>query len=185
MFCGECGAAARQSAGEPARAAVPSVDPEGGRVASDGRPPAAVPVPVPVHTPMSVQTSVAEETEDRTPGRRFPSNAPSAASYVLQFSTGEVVIVTGGVLIGRNPVPQPGEVFDELVSIHDPAKSVSKTHLEVGVENGQLWANDRYSGNGTVLRRGDGTAERCNPGKRYRVLRGERLELGEQFLLVS
>jgi hypothetical protein len=127
---------------------------------------------------------VAEETADRLP-KPVDREPALAASYIFQFSTGEVVTLTAGALIGRNPVPQPGERVDDLVCIHDPAKSVSKTHLEVGVEDGRLWASDRYSGNGTVLRRADGTVERCAPGKRYRVFRGDRLDLGEQFAVVS
>ncbi len=62
------------------------------------------------------------------------------AGFVLQFSTGENVAVTGNGLVGRNPVAEPGEYFDQLVTIADPGKSVSKTHLEFG--QGERWILD-------------------------------------------
>ncbi|MEO8263491.1 MAG: zinc ribbon domain-containing protein, partial [Pseudolysinimonas sp.] len=72
--------------------------------------------------------------------------------FVLQFSTGESVTVAGAGLIGRNPAAQPGEYVDQLVSIFDVGKSVSKTHLEFGQEGGRFWVSDRYSTNGSVVR---------------------------------
>ncbi|CAN5366465.1 hypothetical protein BH09ACT5_BH09ACT5_07610 [soil metagenome] len=105
--------------------------------------------------------------------------------FILQFSTGESVSVTGTGLIGRNPVPEPGEYFDTLVAVVDPGRSVSKTHLEFGQDGTSFWVSDRYSGNGTVVREPDSEPRRCDAGKRYRVARGARVEIGEQFFIVS
>jgi hypothetical protein len=105
--------------------------------------------------------------------------------FVLQFSTGESVTIFGTGLVGRNPAAEPGEYFDQLVSIVDPGKSVSKTHLEFGQAAGKFWISDRYSGNGTVVREPDSTPKRCDPGKRYRIVRGTRVSIGEQFFVVS
>ena len=105
--------------------------------------------------------------------------------YVLQFSTGESVVVAGTGLIGRNPSPEPGEQVDELVAVFDVGKSVSKSHVEFGQESGRFWVSDRYSTNGTILTRPDGDPVRCEPGKRYLVDRGSRVEMGEQFFIVS
>lgn len=105
--------------------------------------------------------------------------------FVLQFSTGESVTIFGTGLIGRNPAPEPSEYFDQLVAIVDPGKSVSKTHLEFGQVAGSFWVSDRYSGNGTVVREPDSDPKRCEPGKRYRVARGTRVTMGEQFFVVS
>lgn len=110
---------------------------------------------------------------------------PRGDRYVLQFSTGESVTVYGSGLVGRSPRPEPGEFFDALVSVFDGARSVSKTHLEFGQDGGQFWISDRYSGNGTAIRPPEGRAVRCDPGKRYRVLRGSRVDIGEQFFVVS
>ena len=93
--------------------------------------------------------------------------------------------VTGTGLIGRNPIVEPGEYLDALVVISDPGKSVSKTHLEFGQEAGTFWVSDRFSGNGTVVREPDLPPRRCEAGKRYRIARGSRVDIGEQFFIVS
>ena len=105
--------------------------------------------------------------------------------FVLQFSTGESVTVSGAGLIGRNPAAQPGEYVDQLVSIFDVGKSVSKTHLEFGQEGGRFWVSDRYSTNGSVVRQPEAEPRRCEPGRRYFVVRGTRIDVGEQFFVVS
>ena len=105
--------------------------------------------------------------------------------FVLQFSTGENVTVTGTGLVGRNPVSQPGEYFDSFVAIADPGKSVSKTHLEFGQDAGVFWVSDRFSANGTVLREPEQPPRRSDAGKRYRVVRGTRVDIGEQFFIIS
>jgi FHA domain len=105
--------------------------------------------------------------------------------FILQFSTGESVTVFGSGLLGRNPTPQPGEYFDQLVTISDPGKSVSKTHLEFGQEAGSFWVSDRYSGNGSVVREPESSPKRLTAGKRYRIVRGSRVDIGEQFFVVS
>jgi hypothetical protein len=105
--------------------------------------------------------------------------------FVLQFSTGESVTVFGSGLLGRNPAPQPTEYFDQLVSITDPGKSVSKTHLEFGQEAGSFWVSDRFSGNGSAVREPESSPRRLVAGKRYRIVRGTRVDIGEQFFVVS
>jgi len=112
--------------------------------------------------------------------------APTEASpFVLSFSTGEVARVTGGGLLGRRPIAQPGESVPQVVQISDPGRSVSKTHLEFGLEAGELWICDRYSGNGTVIYPPGARPRRCEPGRRYRVVRGARVEIGDQYFDVS
>jgi len=105
--------------------------------------------------------------------------------FVLQFSTGESVMVFGSGLVGRNPLLQPGEPLDQIVVISDPSKSVSKTHLEFGQDQGSFWVNDRFSANGTIVREPETPARRCEPGRRYRIVRGTRVDIGEQFFIVS
>jgi hypothetical protein len=106
------------------------------------------------------------------------------ARFSLQFSTGETFSVRGTGLVGRRPLPQPAETFDHVIQIVDPGRSVSKSHLEFGQHDGEFWVNDRFSGNGTVVRREPAPAVRCEPGRRYLVARGSRVEIGDQFFLV-
>ncbi|WP_395640389.1 zinc-ribbon domain-containing protein [Pseudolysinimonas sp.] len=114
------------------------------------------------------------------------SAAPLAEErFVLQFSTGESVTVSGAGLVGRNPASQPGEFVDQLVTIFDAGKSVSKTHLEFGQDSGRFWVSDRYSTNGSTVRQPDAEPKRCEPGRRYFVARGTRVDIGDQFFVVS
>jgi len=124
-------------------------------------------------------------TDDDVDETRLVRRGPAGTEYLFQFSTGESVTVEGSGLLGRAPSPQPGERFDHLVRIADPGKSVSKTHLEFGQELGALWVSDRWSGNGTVVRPREQPARRVEPGTRVRVARGTRVEIGEQFFIVS
>lgn len=116
---------------------------------------------------------------------RLVQRGSRPASWVLQFSTGESFTVSGSGLIGRNPVAQPAEFMDQLVPLFDAGKSVSKTHLEFGQDEGRFWVADRFSTNGTVVRPPDGPPRRCEPGRRYLVSRGTRIDIGEQFFVVS
>jgi predicted nucleic acid-binding Zn ribbon protein len=116
---------------------------------------------------------------------RIVGAVPTEERFVLQFSTGESVTVSGAGLVGRNPAAQPGEVVDQLVTVFDAGKSVSKTHLEFGQEAGRFWVSDRYSTNGSTVRQPDADPKRCEPGRRYFVARGTRVDIGEQFFVVS
>lgn len=123
--------------------------------------------------------------EERFAAERLLDPDSSADKFVLQFSTGESATVYGSGLVGRNPVAEPGEYVDHFVVIRDPGRSVSKTHLEFGQDSGSFWVLDRFSGNGSVLREPDGAPKRCEPGRRYPVARGTRIEIGDQFFVVS
>ena len=148
------------------------------------------------HAPLTFEPDAAPAATSEMPGKPFADisdvsetrlvpRGPRGDRFVLQFSTGESVSVSGTGLIGRNPVAEPGEYFDTLVAIVDPGRSVSKTHLEFGQDDTSFWVSDRYSGNGTVMREPDREPRRCEAGKRYRVIRGTRVEIGEQFFIVS
>jgi len=184
-------AAGRADRSPLGREAVPgrSGDPSGSP-ASAASPPVLPPMPAaPAASALSgllAQDARARlATDDDVDETRLVRRGPAGTEYLLQFSTGESVTVDGSGLVGRAPSPQPGERFDHLVRIVDPGKSVSKTHLEFGQELGALWVSDRWSGNGTVVRPPEQPARRVEPGTRVRVARGTRVEIGEQFFVVS
>ncbi|MET0853949.1 MAG: zinc-ribbon domain-containing protein [Microterricola sp.] len=130
-------------------------------------------------------TAPAEEPLEAVVAPSEPRGAASGISFMLQFSTGETFDVSGNGLIGRRPLPQAQERFDHLIQITDPGRSVSKSHLEFGQHEGELWVSDRASGNGTIVRRPDGTEIVCEAGRRYLVGRGTRVEIGEQFFVIA
>ena len=69
--------------------------------------------------------------------------------------------------------------------IADPGRSVSKTHLELGIDGGLLWVADRNSGNGSIVREPGVVPRRAQPGTRYEIVRGTRIDLGDQHLTIS
>jgi uncharacterized Zn finger protein (UPF0148 family) len=137
--------------------------------------------PIPDPFPWGTDRTLREDIE----ATRIIADPASGVRFVLQFSTGESVTVLGSGLVGRNPSMQPGEYVDQLVPIFDAGKSVSKTHLEYGQEAGRFWISDRYSTNGSTIRQPDAEPRRADPGHRYFVARGTRIDVGEQFFVVS
>ncbi len=198
IFCGECGFVRR-----PAGAAAPrprdtaAYDPfPWGRPRDEVQPVVPAPIDavvdsvapasedVPVGS-VPVEDVLIDDGHDDIEKTRIVDRTARGDTFVLQFSTGENLTVSGSGLIGRSPLAEPGEYFDSLVAIIDPGKSVSKTHLEFGQDGGAFWVSDRYSSNGTVVREPERPARRGEAGKRYRVVRGTRIDVGEQFFIVS
>ncbi len=178
-----------QAAAAAAAAAVAPVDPD---LEFDEPLPFALPMttkvtpsprsrPIPDPFPWGTDRPLREDIE----ATRIIADTASGVRYVLQFSTGESVTVLGSGLVGRNPSMQPGEYVDQLVPIFDAGKSVSKTHMEYGQEGGRFWISDRYSTNGSTIRQPDTEPRRADPGRRYFIARGTRVDLGEQFFVVS
>lgn len=186
----------------PARPEAPAVP----APAVASAPPARPEIPVAPAPPVASAPPVAEPpvaAPDPRPAPPLPPLAPpprldpdvestrlvprstTGVRFVLQFSTGESYTVVGSGLIGRNPRSEPGEVVDHLVTIVDPGRSVSKTHLEFGQDSGVFFVSDRHSGNGTIIREPGAEPRYADPGKRYRVVRGTRVDLGEQFVVIS
>jgi hypothetical protein len=195
IFCGECGfvlTVAPSAESEPGRPAEPPVsepasppqkDPN---VDNENETDVVAPVvqrarTIPDPFPWGADIGGGDDVE----ATRIVTQNGTGDRFVLQFSTGESVTVSGAGLIGRNPSAQPGEYVDQLVSIFDVGKSVSKTHLEFGQEGGRFWVSDRYSTNGSIVRQPEADPRRCEPGSRYFVVRGTRIDIGEQFFVVS
>lgn len=162
VLCGECGTSAiapRPTLGDTARydrkALLDAIANESrpARVAADQR--ATVSPPKPIERPQPL--------------------------FSLVFSTGESIRVSGSGLVGRNPAPREGERVDYLVQLIDPARSVSKTHLEFGVDEGSLWIADRGSSNGTRLGLDLLQPIDLEPGVRTVVPRGTRVGIGDAF----
>lgn len=185
IFCGECGHVARSAAmtrmetGAQPTVILDPLPPVEDLVAPGSEISLDTP-PAPLQ-----RMSLAADVEDTRIVRGSSAMGRSGARFILQFSTGESITVGGTGLIGRNPTAEPGERFDNLVRILDLTRSVSKTHLQFGDDAGEFWISDRFSGNGTVLRPPEASAHRAEAGKRYRVARGSRIDIGEQFFVVS
>jgi hypothetical protein len=182
MFCGDCGSS---TSATPESRRRPDPPPGDTTAIERPAPRNSGVISIPVHGFLG--GAEGDGSADAPAALAVGDVPPSltAPRFVLSFSTGETRTVFGTGLIGRRPLPQPGEAFDHLVQIADRTLSVSKTHLEFGEHEGQLWVADRFSGNGTVVRRPDDGALRCEPGRRYLVPRGSRVELAEQSFTVA
>ena len=182
IFCGECGHVSREiSEGFSRPRDTVVIEPLEANAFESLRPnprQSAAPRVAQRPEPFSADLGDVEAT-------RIVKSSRGGGRFVLQFSTGETYTVYGNGLVGRNPQPEPGEFFDQLVRVLDPSRSVSKTHLEFGQEAGAFWIKDRFSGNGTIVREPDADPIRCQPEKRVRVVRGTRVDIGEQFFIVS
>jgi predicted nucleic acid-binding Zn ribbon protein len=183
---------------EPESVADPEPDSVADPAPEPGPEALAQPTPVPDSPPASPRSRTLRSAPDPFPwgkdprvptvdleATRISAAPPVEERFVLQFSTGESVTVAGAGLVGRNPASQPGEFVDQLVTIFDAGKSVSKTHLEFGQDGGRFWVSDRFSTNGSTVRQPDLEPKRCEPGRRYFVARGTRIDIGDQFFIVS
>lgn len=172
------------SVSAPPESGAPSGHTAPGAPARGPRIPAPPLLPVPDLPDSHPLPSALDDTAIDLESTRLVSRG-AYSRYVLQFSTGESVTVTGTGLVGRNPGMEPDEFVDQLVTLVDGGRSVSKTHLAFGQEQGRFWISDRYSTNGTVVRAPEEPERRCEPGRRYLVSRGTRVDIGEQFFVVS
>ncbi len=125
--------------------------------------PAAVPTPAAAPSVVEVKVPAvepagpfpAEESQEST---RFPTegrqpprleSAP-VVPVLVELESGERRLISRPTLVGRNPQTPDGSDW-ELLPLADPGHSVSKTHLELGIDPGGLWVRDRGSTNGTIV----------------------------------
>lgn len=98
---------------------------------------------------------------------------------MLNFSDGKRITLTETVLIGRNPRPGGNEVIGELIRVSDPGRSVSKTHVLIGVDDEGVWIVDRASTNGTIVTLADGQQIICSAHQVVRLPEGAVVAFGD------
>ncbi|PWJ51166.1 FHA domain-containing protein [Quadrisphaera granulorum] len=178
----------------PDPTSAPSPDPP--QVVEEPAPavPPVAPVPAPAqvvvrnsdHDGQTVSAAVSDvpwprpqpPTSQPPGGGTAPSSAPL---WLLRLSNGQEVTVRGRVLVGRDPSAErvPGPDVPQLVSVDSPPGEVSRTHLELRVDDsGTLLARDLHSTNGTSLRSVDGPSKTLAPGVSSTVVEGSVLDLG-------
>jgi hypothetical protein len=132
------------------------------------------------------------------PGSAVPGAAPAAATtppipavetvptWRLRIpGIADAVEIDSAVVLGRNPSAPPEAASAVAVPIHDPAKSVSKTHALFEVVGGRLMARDLDSTNGVWIRVPTAEPRRIEPGESVEVPSGADLELGEFVVRVE
>ena len=110
-------------------------------------PASAGPHPVPVWAPPPMSGAPATTT----PAPHAPARRAETVGFLLSFDNGQSFTVHGSGLVGRKPQSAPGEQHDDLLAVDDENRSLSKTHLEFGIDEGGFWVTDRGSTNGTSV----------------------------------
>ena len=120
---------------------------------------------------------------ERTAVPTAPQGAPTA---VLRLWDGRRLTLEGPALVGRNPTTRPGEPEPlHRLSIDDPSRSVSKTHLAIAVDLDGVSVTDRGSTNGTVVQHADGSRVDCLPDAVVRVPRNATVRFGRYWFTVG
>ncbi|MDR1266084.1 MAG: FHA domain-containing protein [Propionibacteriaceae bacterium] len=66
----------------------------------------------------------------------------------------------------------------QAVVLDDPGHSISKTHLEFGLDQGRPWVKDRGSTNGSTITRPGQSAQRLEPKTQVYVAAGDIIGCG-------
>ena len=111
------------------------------------------------------------------------SSPPGPARFGLELDDRSFLIARGRGLIGREPVAPNGEQPTHLVTLTDPARSVSRTHLEFGIGNAGLWVRDCHSTNGSDIEF-DGQVTPLEPGLAVPVRPASTIHLGARRVRV-
>ena len=126
-----------------------------------------------------------EMTRLRPARSRVPEVTSVEPQVTIELSDGQRARFTGTALVGRNPEPRAGETAVRLIQVPDPGRSVSKTHLAIGVDRHGVWVKDRASTNGTVVTLPDGQQILCAPDQQVRLPRGASVAFGDYGLAVA
>ena len=113
------------------------------------------------------------------------SDTTQPMRYAMVFSDGNRYALTAPTLVGRNPHPEAGEDAYNLVVLNDPERTVSKTHLLIGVDAAGPYVVDRHSTNGTVVTLPDGQQILCGPQQKVRFTVGTTILCGQYSVRIE
>ncbi len=163
----------------PAGGPAPGVRPEPGAVAVRTDAPRPAEPAEPFELPEELERTRLSSARRREVPARDPGNR-------VTLWDGRCLEVTGTILVGRNPAPREGEPAPSgTLEVADPGRSVSKTHLLVGVDPHGLWIQDRDSTNGTVVTLADGQQILCAADQTVRVPVGASVAFGDFWFTVT
>jgi uncharacterized RDD family membrane protein YckC len=156
----------------------PSQQASPGRPAAQGSP---SPVP-PVREEMPEYATSAGDFSNQT---AVAPSSPYVQDWSILLDDGRRIALEGLVLLGRNPQPKPGEEDAQLIKIADESRTVSKSHLAVGVDAGGVYVVDRGSTNGSTVSTTNGMSARCRAGEMVRVGDGAIVSIGDHWIEIT
>ena len=161
----------RSVARHRASAPIPPAEPA---PASSG--PAAPAIPRPEPPAPEIPAAPLAKSRSRS------ADLPAAAVWIV-LDSGEREPVDAVLVLGR--APTSSDPSHRLVTVTDPTRSLSRTHLRLGPAGRGVWAEDMFSSNGTVLRLADGTTRYLPRGERVELDLGSALVIGERTLTIA
>jgi len=140
------------------------------------------PEPVTMRQERIGEGQAAPTHEDETVGPGAEDSRPLNVGWAAALDDGREIDVTGLVLLGRNPQPRPGEEDAEMIKVADDTRTVSKTHLALGVDANGMYVMDRGSTNGSTVTNTHGVSKTCPAGDIVPVTPGSIISFGDHWL---
>ena len=134
---------------------------------------------VPVHGGQGPRHHVDDDVE-RTQVRPGAGGPAPVAVLRIRLDDGRDFQLDRSVLVGRNPVGQPGEQHAQLLAVDDPGRSISKTHLHLLTDGPGIWVTDRNSTNGSAVTTPNGARTPLAPGVPTFVTPGSSVHFGDR-----
>ncbi|MGO4238418.1 RDD family protein [Pseudarthrobacter sp. YAF2] len=122
----------------------------------------------------------ADDDVERTQVRPDTGGPAPMAVLRIRLDDGRDFQLDRSVLVGRNPVGQPGEQHAQLLAVDDPGRSISKTHLHLLTDGAGIWVTDRQSTNGSAVTTPDGLRTPLAPGVPTFVTPGSSVHFGDR-----
>jgi uncharacterized RDD family membrane protein YckC len=175
--------------GVPPYGSSPTSQPSGGDMYSPGQP-AGPMSPVPQSSPAGPSPAYEDfgsyaAADDFADQAAVGPGSPYVQDWSILLDDGRRIAVEGLVLLGRNPQPKAGEEDAQLIKIADETRTVSKSHLAVGVDAGGIYIVDRGSTNGSTVSTTNGLSSRCRAGELVRVGDGAIVSIGDHWLEIT
>lgn len=101
----------------------------------------------------------------------------------LLMPSGERIPLRETVVFGRRPRSRSANARAKLVVVDSPEEDISRSHLEIRVEDWNVVAEDLGSTNGTMLLRPGQQPQRLRPETPAFVQPGDRLDIGEGVVI--
>ncbi|HIZ96987.1 MAG TPA: FHA domain-containing protein, partial [Candidatus Janibacter merdipullorum] len=116
-----------------------------------------------------------------------PEQTPRPALGLLRLSTGDIVTLDRGVLIGRAPrasAEASGARAPHLVRIASPDNEISRNHVEIVLDGWHVLVRDLGSTNGTTVALPGSSPVRVRPGDQQTIEPGTTITLADQVSMV-
>lgn len=157
---------------------------EGSALGSWGPPNAAhrVEQPAPFGVGASEPGALVPEFEEVT---TLSARRSKPQYWTLTLPNGIVELVTGRIVIGRQPEFMPSLPSARLIPVPDPTRSVSKNHACFSLSGTNLVVEDLGSTNGIIVTRPDGHEQDIGVRGRTELEAGAKVELGDVVLTVG